>query len=286
MLRYRLIFGTLMIVAFVGLILLDGHLDGSLHGTPKDVQATILCILVAVLALPAQIEMSGLARRVGAVLFLPLAVLGSVLLATNWYWPQFSVRSTAFHAAYLQAVLVGLLVSIWLWQAVRYGTQGAILNTAANYFSVVYLGLLSSFVVAIRLRWGPWALLMFIFTVKLSDTGAYFTGKWLGTHPFSPRISPKKTWEGLGGAVVFGTLAAAIFAAVWGIMPWSVGAGFGALFGFLGQCGDLAESMMKRDARIKDSAAYVPGFGGVLDVIDSPLATAPPAWLFFYLVCG
>ncbi|HEV56164.1 MAG TPA: hypothetical protein ENN87_01535 [Phycisphaerales bacterium] len=285
MLRYRLIFGALMIVVFVGLVLLDGYLDGSLSGEAGPVQGTILCVLVALLAVPAQLEMAALVGRGGAKLFVPVAVLGSVLWATSGYWPQFSARPAVFALIYLQAVAVGILVLIWLCQAVRYGTERAIANIAANYFSIVYLGLLSSFVVGIRLRWGPWALLMFIFTVKLADTGAYFTGRWLGRHPFSPRISPKKTWEGLAGAIVASAVTGAAFAGACGIMTWTVGAGFGALFGVLGQYGDLAESMMKRDARIKDSAAYVPGFGGVLDVIDSPLATAPPAWLFFYLVC-
>jgi len=288
MLRYRLIFGALMIVAFVGLVLLDGHLDGSLYGRPDPdtIRGTLVCLLLMLLAVPAQWEMAGLIRRTGAKPFVVPATLGAILMATGVYWAQFSDRPTSFALAWFAAVMAGSLIAIWLWQAVRYGTEGTIHNVAANYFSIVYLGLLSSFVLALRLRWGPWAMLMFIFTVKLSDTGAYFVGKRFGRHPFSPRISPKKTWQGLAGAVLFGAVTATVFAAACGIMRPAAGAVFGAVFGLLGQYGDLAESMMKRDAAIKDSAAYVPGFGGVLDVIDSPLATAPAAWLFFYWLCS
>jgi phosphatidate cytidylyltransferase len=100
----------------------------------------------------------------------------------------------------------------------------------------------------------------------------------------APRISTGKSWEGLGGAVLFGTLVSIGISALCDIMPVLTAALFGAVFGVLGQMGDLMESMLKRDAAVKDSSASVPGFGGLLDVIDSPLATAPIAFAAFLLL--
>jgi len=276
-----------MVVVFVGLILLDGYLDGSLTTTMTDKipQGTILCLLVALLAFPAQWEMKALAKHTGADVWLTVVIPASILLATSWYWSQFSCDPGQFLALHLAGVQAGVLLFLFLFQARRYGTKGTLLHCGANYFSLVYLGLFSSFVVAIRIEWGPWALLLFIFTVKSSDTGAYAIGKRLGKHPFSPSISPKKTWEGVLGGMFFAAITAVLFSVFCDIMDWRLGVLFGVLFALLGQLGDLAESMIKRDARQKDSAGHVPGFGGVLDVIDSPLATAPAAYLFFAVFC-
>ncbi|GAH86448.1 unnamed protein product, partial [marine sediment metagenome] len=112
---------------------------------------------------------------------------------------------------------------------------------------------------------------------------AYAIGAPFGRHKFSPRISPSKTWEGMAGAVATATIVAILFAVSCDIitMAWWLAAIFGFCFAFIGQFGDLAESMIKRDAEQKDSASNVPGFGGILDIIDSPLLAAPFAYLFF-----
>ncbi|MHC4636068.1 MAG: phosphatidate cytidylyltransferase [Planctomycetota bacterium] len=114
-----------------------------------------------------------------------------------------------------------------------------------------------------------------------ADIGAYTLGKLFGKHKFSPRISPGKTWEGMGGAALTAIIVALTFSLVSGIMSWLPAVLFGFCFAFVGQLGDLAESMIKRDAEQKDSASNVPGFGGILDVIDSPLVSAVFAYLFF-----
>jgi phosphatidate cytidylyltransferase len=177
----------------------------------------------------------------------------------------------------LAFVLLGLL----LYQYIRYGTSEVLANCGVNYFSIIYLGLLSAFCVAIRIDFGLWPFLMLVFVVKSSDIGAYAIGSMFGKHKFSPKISPGKTWEGMAGAVATAMIVAVLFAAGCGIMACWSAAIFGLCFAFIGQFGDLAESMIKRDAEQKDSANSVPGFGGVLDIIDSPLAAAPFAYLFF-----
>ena len=132
----------------------------------------------------------------------------------------------------------------------------------------------------IRVDGGPLAFLMFVFVIKSSDIGAYTFGKLFGRHKLAPRVSPGKTWEGLGGAVVFAALVSLAFGAVSGIMGVLAAPVFGAIMAVVGQLSDLSESMLKRDAQQKDSSNRVPGFGGILDVIDSPLFAAPCAYLF------
>ncbi|MHC4145343.1 MAG: phosphatidate cytidylyltransferase, partial [Planctomycetota bacterium] len=120
--------------------------------------------------------------------------------------------------------------------------------------------------------------------VKSADVGAYAIGTLFGKHKFSPKISPAKSWEGMGGAIATASLVAVGFALSCDIMAWWLAIIFGPCLAFIGQIGDLAESMIKRDAEQKDSASKVPGFGGILDIIDSPLVAAPFAYLFF--MCG
>jgi len=287
MLKRRLVFGTLMATGFVALCLFDGWLDGSISDAApdKNIQATIFCLLIAMLAIPAQLEMASLVAATNARIFKPVTIIASILLATSWYWPQFCRNAVAFHRLYLLAVITLSLLALFIYQAVRFTTENVIANCGAGFFAIFYLGFLSSFVLAVRIDFGLWGLLMFVSVVKSSDIGAYTAGKIFGTRKFAPKISPGKTWEGLAGAAIAAAIVAVIFAVFSGIMTvlWAIL--FGVLFAFLGQLADLAESMIKRDAGKKDSAATVPGFGGVLDIIDSPLATAPAAYLFFMMTC-
>ncbi len=280
MLKHRLLFGTLMAVFFAAIVIFGGWMDGSITASAiddKPVQGTVLCILIALLIVPAQLELSKLAAAKNLKIFTPVSIIASTLFATSWYWRQLIEVPPQIYLVFLSAfVLLGLL----LYQYIHYGTSAVIANCGANYFSIIYLGLLSSFCVAIRIDFGPWLLLMFVFVVKSSDIGAYAFGKLFGKHKFSPKISPGKTWEGMAGAVAVAMIVAILFATGFGIMVWWLAAIFGFCFAFIGQFGDLSESMMKRDAEQKDSANNVPGFGGILDIIDSPLVAAPFAYLF------
>ncbi|MHC4289788.1 MAG: phosphatidate cytidylyltransferase [Planctomycetota bacterium] len=287
MLKHRLLFGSIMTAIFVGLILLDGHLDGSLSRQlpDKPVQATIFTILIALLAVPAQLELGNLIKQTGSHLFKIVTIPAAILLATAFFWAQYS-DTYRFLILYLLLVLAFSFLALFVVQALKFGTEGTVRNVSGSFFSIIYLGFLCSFILGIRISWGPWVLLMFIFTVKGSDIGAYTLGRLFGKHKLCPKISPGKTWEGLAGAALFGALVSLGFSHFCDIMPvlWAIG--FGAVFGVLGQAGDLIESMIKRDAASKDSSSSIPGFGGVLDVIDSPLATAPIAFAFFYYGFG
>jgi phosphatidate cytidylyltransferase len=283
MLRHRLVFGTLMTIFFVGILLLDGRLAlpaaCSSHGKP--VQATLLCILIAALIIPAHLELSNLAAAKGLTIFRPFAVLCSVALATTWYWPQiFKIDADKYLAAVATVALLGL----FLQQYLRFGTVNVLSSCGANLFAIFYLGLLPAFFVLLRIEAGTVALLMSVAVIKCCDIGAYTAGSLWGKHKFSPRISPRKTWEGMAGGVVFAVATAVLFALISGIMPWPLAVLFAVAFAFIGQLGDLAESLIKRDAEKKDASERLPGFGGLLDVIDSPLPAAPFAYLFFVLL--
>lgn len=276
-----------MALLFVGLVLFDAHLDGSLkpdHGQ-LGIQAHLLCILIMILTTPAILELAKLARMRDTLLFLPVAIPGTLAMATLWYWKQYG--SLEYYSLIIVLFILSVSVlSSFVFQAVCYGTQNVLKNCSATLFSILYLGLLCSFILGIRIDYGPWAFLMFVFTVKCSDIGAYAFGRLFGKHKMAPSISPGKTWEGLGGAAVTAGVTGYLFALLCGIMNPALGLLFGAIFAVLGQMGDLAESMLKRDAAAKDSSVLIPGFGGILDVIDSPLATAPAAYAFFMLCCG
>lgn len=280
MLKHRLIFGTLMTLAFVGIVLLDGWLDGSLTKGVDNFQiyGTLIVILVALLEIAGLLELSKLAAAKGAKILLPCSIPASILLAASSYWLQFVPYSPEL----ILYFLLGLAVCLcFLYQRLRYGLSGVLVNCGAACFSILYLGLLGGFIPAVRINFGPWHLLMLVFVVKCSDIGAYTFGRLFGKHKFSPVISPKKTWEGMAGAVFAAIIVAVAFAVSCDIMAWWLGILFGAGFAFVGQLGDLAESMLKRDAEKKDASNNVPGFGGILDVVDSVLVTAPFGYMFF-----
>ncbi|MBC8470053.1 MAG: phosphatidate cytidylyltransferase [Planctomycetes bacterium] len=272
-----------MSVLFIAVVIFDGWMDGSitdLADDDKPIQGTVFCLLIALLAIPAQLELSKLAAAKNLKVFVPVSIISSILFATNGYLLQFIEIRPETYLIFLSAfVLFALLLHQYMFHSI----SGVLANCGASYFSILYLGLLSGFCVNIRLEFGTWPLLMFIFVVKSADIGAYTIGSIFGRHKFSPKISPGKTWEGMGGAVAFAIIVAIGFALSCDIMSWWFAIIFGACLAFIGQIGDLVESMIKRDAEQKDSANKVPGFGGILDIIDSPLVAAPFGYLFFIL---
>jgi phosphatidate cytidylyltransferase len=285
MLKNRLLYGILMTVVFTAIVIFDGWLDGSLTAAAPDkgLQATFLCVLVAILVILAQLEFSRLAAAKNLKIFTPVSIIISILFAGTWYWMQLVEIRPIIYISLLSAFSPAAL---FLYQYLRYGTSGIIANCGANYFSIIYIGLFCGFVLGIRIEFGLWALLMFVFVIKSADIGAYTAGTLFGKHKFSPNISPGKTWEGMVGAVTAAVIVSFLFGAGCDIMAWLPAVIFGIFMAFTGQVGDLVESMMKRDAETKDSSNKVPGFGGILDIIDSPLFAAPFAYLFFTLASG
>jgi phosphatidate cytidylyltransferase len=280
MLKHRLLYGTLMTALFAGIVVFDGWLDGSLTAgaADKSIQATVFYILVAIMVSLAQLELSKLAAARNLRIFTPVSIILSILFAGTWYWLQLVKIRPMIYISILSAFT---LAALFLYQYLRYGTSGVIANCGANYLSIIYIGLFCGFVLGIRIEFGLWALLMFVFVIKSADIGAYTAGSLFGKHKFSPKISPGKTWEGMAGAVGGAIIVSLLFAITCDIMGILSAVIFGFCFAFVGQAGDLVESMMKRDAEQKDSSNNVPGFGGILDIMDSAMFAAPFAYLFF-----
>jgi phosphatidate cytidylyltransferase len=140
-----------------------------------------------------------------------------------------------------------------------------------------YIGWFGAYFISLRnLPEGKWWILVVLPAVWFADTGAYFIGKRFGRHKLSPRLSPKKTWEGYLGGIVVGVILTALFAALWrvGAGPNSGitvlrGALMGLVMGIFPTLGDLGESMIKRQMGVKDSGNILPGHGGAFDRIDS-----------------
>jgi phosphatidate cytidylyltransferase len=272
-----------MTVFFTAVVVFDGWLDGSLTVSAVDdkpIKGTLLCILIALLIIPAQFELSRLAAAKNLKIFTPVCIVASIFFATSWYWRQFIEMPLHLYLFFLSAFVLAALL---LYQRIYYGLSSVLANCGVSYFSVAYLGFLSSFLPAIRIDFGLWPLLMYVFVVKSADIGAYAIGSLYGKHKFSPKISPGKSWEGMASAIIAAVAVSIIFALNFDIMSKWQAVVFGVCFAFVGQFADLAESMMKRDAEQKDASNNVPGFGGILDVIDSPLGAAPFAYLFFML---
>ncbi len=117
----------------------------------------------------------------------------------------------------------------------------------------------------------------------ITDTAAYAVGRAVGKHPFAPVVSPKKTWEGAMGGILGGVGAGALAAAV-GIVSLKAGIVVGFFVGTVGQLGDLGESLLKREAGVKDSSSLIPGHGGVLDRFDSLLLNIPGTYYLLLLL--
>ena len=201
--------------------------------------------------------------------------------------------------------------------------QGSVRDLGATMLMVSYLGLLGGFATMLRCgkdvpgNEGAWLLLIVLLVTKVSDIGAYFTGKAIGRHKLIPTISPGKSIEGAVGGVIASAFVAAGFAALPSLLPSAVigetqrpglmllydltrsfsvhtitseispiARAFiiGALLSIAGQFGDLIESCFKRDSGVKDSGHLLPQYGGILDLVDSPLFAMPVAWFLLRVV--
>jgi phosphatidate cytidylyltransferase len=161
---------------------------------------------------------------------------------------------------------------------------------AGTLLGIFYICIPMIFFMRILTAWGGldgrWVLLYMILVVKITDVGAFFIGCAVGRHKLIPRISPNKSWEGVLGGVVAGVAASVgIWSATGGhIGPlplrWGDAVALGFLLSVAGVLGDLAESMLKRAAAMKDSGRMIAGMGGLLDVIDSLLPAAPIVYFY------
>jgi phosphatidate cytidylyltransferase len=214
----------------------------------------------------------------------PLMAGGVVMVVVAYFWGAPAlVTATAVTA---------LVLMLWL---LRRGVEGYVTNATASVFTLIYVPFLGSFVALMlaeggatgfdRFDEGVKGIITFIVVTIASDIDGYIAGVLFGKHPMAPVISPKKSWEGFAGSLVF-CVAAGVTLVVYLLAgDWWVGVALGLITVVMATLGDLCESVMKRDLGIKDMSQVIPGHGGLMDRLDSLLATIAPIWLLLhYLV--
>lgn len=290
-------------------------------------RGSLVPLLFVVVLLRGSMEMSRLLRAKGAkpragfanvcILFLFLAPW---LSAAGWFGDGVAEQEGLL---WQLVGVTGALLGAATLTILGRDPQGCVRDLGATILMVLYLGLLGSFGTMLRCgkdvpgNEGAWLLLIVLLVTKVSDIGAYFTGKAIGRHKLIPTISPGKSVEGAIGGVIASALVAAGFAALPSLLPPAIvgetqrpglmllydltrsfslstetseigpiGRAFiiGALLSIAGQFGDLIESCFKRDSGVKDSGHLLPQYGGILDLVDSPLFAMPVAWFLLRVV--
>jgi phosphatidate cytidylyltransferase len=211
----------------------------------------------------------------------PLMLGGTVMVVVAYLWGAPAlVTATAVTA---------LITMLWL---LRRGIDGYVQNATASVFALIYVPFLGSFVALLLAEGGRTGagldddgvagVITFILVTIASDTGGYVAGVLFGRHPMAPVISPKKSWEGFGGSIVFTIAAGVVLVVLLLDGDWWVGVALGAIAAVMATLGDLCESVIKRDLGIKDMSQVIPGHGGLMDRLDSLLATVAPIWLLLH----
>lgn len=297
--RDRLLLGPVLILLLIGGVWLDQHLDGvaapewaaGVLGSRQTLLPGMVLFPVMIgLGIMAARELARILRDKGIAasrrLLCASSVIGlSVMALTPEAEPQ--VKGEVVLASAATFVLVGSL----LYYSRKRKPEGVVAAAGGTLLSFVYLGIMFGFLLVIRREHSAWLVLWVLLVTKSFDIGAYFTGRAIGRHKLIFWLSPGKTWEGLVGGAVFASAVGAggalllMRAGLDEIPSWGWGAVAGLTFGLVGQAGDLLVSLFKRDAGLKDSSNVLPGFGGILDVVDSPILVAPVAywWLRLFL---
>lgn len=277
MIRTRVLVGSILALAAGGILVGDDYL------APGYFPCLFVCLMALgviagrelVALFPAHIRPSEC-----------LVVTGtSLCVAANWFPVAFGYGSVWPLVVF---TLAGTVIAAMLLEMYRYtGEAGVVVpRLGTTMFALAYIGVLSCFFAQVRFlprEHTSWLLALTIFVPKCNDIGAFFTGTFFGKHKMTPLLSPKKTWEGLAGGFLAGVAVAVGVGAYVPVFPRGVAeaVAFGLVVGLAGVLGDLAESLVKRDCQMKDAAKSIPGFGGLLDVVDAVLFAAPVAYLWF-----
>lgn len=208
-----------------------------------------------------------LLRTITGIVFVAVILLGT--LCTEW-----SLKLTW-----------AIIAILCLWEYFGLVSKSA-LNSKGVYYIVGALYILLSMGLIMMIQ--PLMIVTILTIVWLNDTGAFIVGSTIGRHKMAPRISPKKSWEGFFGGLVFAVGAAL----VWDVLYWKPGGeqiafgnkivwvGFAIIVAIGAVVGDLIESKFKRTIDVKDSGKLIPGHGGILDRMDATLLAIPLAWLY------
>lgn len=290
MLVWRLAISAVLIPALMLIFYLDAKAGSS---------APILLVLVVALAYRGSSEMTELLHIRSFTPHGPTVIACSVFVASASWFGRFSffpidIPGDGNTLAQVMLAYSLTILVLFLLATYRYREPGQSMETlGAELMIVSYVGVLLG--VAAQLRWvageeaGYLVLGSLVIVTKAGDVGAYALGRLFGRAKMVPRLSPGKTWMGGGGALLGSALGALVwlefatplFNAQWSPPAWYWTIMYGLILGVVGLIGDLCESLIKRDVGKKDSAILLPGFGGLLDLLDSVLYAGPVAYMMW-----
>jgi phosphatidate cytidylyltransferase len=194
-----------------------------------------------------------------------------------------------FKITEIEYLVIGIIITHLIAELFR-NKGSEINNLGASLLGIFYIGFFSTALLGIRefypldspyYNQGGFIIIGLLITIWVCDSAAFFLGVAFGKHKIFPRVSPKKSWEGSIAGFIFAILTMIANKAVFmDFLRWQDVFAFGIIVGILGQIGDLIESLIKRDADVKDSSALIPGHGGIFDRFDSLLFTAPVIYLY------
>jgi phosphatidate cytidylyltransferase len=230
-------------------------------------------------------EYSVMAKSKGANVNVNIGLIGIIFLVINQYKFFFSQYN----------FLIAFFIILLMFELFR-NNGSAIQNLGATLLGVFYLGVLASTIIGIRefypnidglYKNGGYLIISIFATIWICDSAAFFGGTALGKHKLFPRVSPKKSWEGAIFGFVFAILAMILAKnLVLDFLLFKDVLIIGIIIGTFGQIGDLIESLLKRDAEVKDSSKLIPGHGGVFDRFDSLLFSSPIIYLYLIYFAG
>lgn len=262
---------------------------------------------VAIVSAVALREFYGLAAAKGAKPLLAAGIVAGFVINLSFFvqWPM--------QPPLLVVTMIAAVVLCSLWELFR-NDGSPLLNLSATFMGLLYVSLLFGTLIGIRQlfvpgaiplarilewgaipaasadtaqihRWGGYLVISVLVMIWICDSAAFHVGAPLGKHKLFPRVSPQKSWEGaIAGFVLAIAAAVAAKYIVLTFLPLGSAIVIGAIVGTIGQLGDLVESLLKRDAGVKDSSALIPGHGGALDRFDSILLVSPCVYLYLQYV--
>lgn len=259
-------------------------------------------LLIVALGALAQYEFYTMMDGAGLPVFRVIGMLGGAAVVSSTFWtigPEDHQLAAGYRWENLVLMLTALVV--FVRQFPQKDNTQPITTIACTLLGVWYVAFLINYFTRLAFAWhdgqllhsvGPTGRMMVLYlvgVVKISDVGAYFSGRFLGRHKLYPRLSPKKTWEGLIGGVLASLVVSLLFWQLAGGMLGKLTLGLadavilGLVLPVVGVLGDLFESLLKRSSGMKDSGTLIPGMGGVLDVLDSLLFGAPVLYAYAVL---
>ncbi|MGD0251456.1 MAG: phosphatidate cytidylyltransferase [Verrucomicrobiota bacterium] len=254
----------------------------------------VFILIMVFLGLTGLAEFYGLAEKRGLICFKWCGLFGGLLLMLGTFLNLTGHLGTSGSPARVNDFETGFIILFVLGLCVRQfvsrSSTAGIAAISATLFGLMYVPWLLNFIQKINFfpgigdGGGKFYVLYFILVTKFSDTGAYAVGSLIGRNKMIPRISPAKTWEGFGGAILVSTAASVAFVHFFGAkmagMNFLHAVILGIVLSIAAVIGDLIESLFKREAGVKDSGRLIPGIGGILDLLDSLLFNAPIMYLY------